>query len=302
MIVVLLQGGLGNQMFQYAAGLQLATLRNTELAFDLGALSARGPASPATTRGFALDAFGIPERAATSGEVRKFRRLAEPGTRSVWERIEDRIRRRAFFREGALAFDDQVAGLPTDSYLEGYFQDERYFSGIGPLVRSRFDFHIVEEGLSGSARALAGEIRGCAAACIQVRRGDYVINPSAREFHGVCPVGYFRKGLALLRRRTAIDRIYLFSDDPAWCREELGEIGGRVVEDDLAGVDPVVSLHLMAQCRHFVISNSSFGWWGAWLAGGQGKTVIRPVPWFRAPEALDADPCPASWVGLSCDE
>ena len=120
MIVVQLQGGLGNQMFQYAAGLRLAIKHRQMLKWDLTALLDRSPRPDFVYREYDLKMFNLPNSPASKAELRKFRRICEPGTRSILERIADKVTRRCYFREQTLFFDSNVLELPNDTYLEGY--------------------------------------------------------------------------------------------------------------------------------------------------------------------------------------
>ena len=302
MIIVKLQGGLGNQMFQYAAALRLARKHGVELKLDLTFLLDRTPSDRLVFREYDLSIFKVREKAATTAEVRRFRRLLEADGRSFMERVSDRFSKRVCFKEESLAFDSRVLGLPGDTYLEGYFQHERYFADIEPLVRERFRLTPEEAALPAATRGLADEIRGANSICIHVRRGDYVALANVNRVHGVCSLDYFRRGLAEVRARGGDGKAFVFSDDVEWCRKSFAGIAGvNVVGDEHAGPRGATHLWLMMLCNHFVISNSTFGWWAAWLAERPGKRVVRPALWFVAPKLREVDICPPEWINMAND-
>lgn len=300
MIMVRLMGGLGNQMFQYAAGLQLATLRKTILKLDPTFLLDRMPRENFTYRDFDLEIFDLQPEIASPAEVRRFRRLAEPASRSVLERVADKLARRHYYLESSPAFDAGVLELPDETYLEGYFQNERYFADIGVEIRKRFRLAPDESKLPAGTRRLADDIRSNQGICLHVRRGDYASNPVSFQHHGLCSLEYYQNGLKELRARGATGPVFIFSDDVKWCRDNFKESDKFVVVgDEHAG--PCSSLHfwLMTLCQSFVIANSSFSWWAAWLGENPNKIVVRPSQWIQASEFRDADICPPSWIKVS---
>jgi hypothetical protein len=184
MIVVRLMGGLGNQMFQYAAGLRLAHRHRTELKLDLSFLMDRSPRENFAYRDFDLVVFNLPITTASPEEVRQFRCLRQPGSRNRLRRIANKLRRRHYYVEKHLRFDPRVLELPNETYLEGYFQNENYFSDIEPIIRQRFRLAPDESKLPAATRSIADEIRVDDSLCLHVRRADYVTNPLSTEFMG----------------------------------------------------------------------------------------------------------------------
>lgn len=295
-------GGLGNQMFHYAAGLQLATRHHTTLKLDLTFLLDRTPRENFTYRDFDLVIFNLPAEIASPAEVRRFRRVSEPASRTVLERVADKVTKRHYYLERSPAFDAGVLDLPDETYLEGYFQDERYFADIEVEIRKRFRLTPDESKLATETRRLADEIRASGGTCLHVRRGDYVTNPVTLRHHGLCGLDYYQRGLDKLHSMRAVARVFVFSDDPGWSHDNFKEADGfTVVGQDQAGPRASTHLWLMTLCRHFLISNSSFAWWAAWLSESPEKTVIRPSCWFQAPELRDIDICPQRWVVIRND-
>jgi hypothetical protein len=294
-------GGLGNQMFQYAAGLRLAMRRNTTLKLDLTFLLDRTPQENFVFRDFDLSIFNPAEVKATSREVRKFRRLAERGSRSLVEKISDKFTKRLYFKEKSPIFQPEVLDLPDETYLEGFFQNELYFSDIAKLIGELFRLRPDQANLPEATHLLAATIHATRnAICLNVRRADYVTNPIANQHHGVCGMEYFERALARLDSSGIRGSIFVFSDDIDWCQENFGHRENTViVSHDHAGSKFSTYLWLMAQCQHFIIPNSSFAWWAAWLSKNPNKIVVRPSRWFQLPEFRNMDICPASWIKVS---
>jgi len=300
MIVVRLMGGLGNQMFQYAAGLRLAYRHQAELKLDLSFLMDRTPRKNFAQRNFDLVVFNFPILRASPKEIRQFRSLRPSGSKNFLRRFANKLTRRHYYFEHDLVYDPSVLELPDETYLEGYFQNESYFSDIEQMVRQRFRLVPDESKLPGTTRRLADEIRADDAVCLHVRRTDYVTNPSTNRYHGVCSLDYYERGLTKLQSLAVSGRIFVFSDDEAWCRENFRDTSQfQIVGNEHAGPRASTHLWLMTLCRHFLIPNSSFSWWAAWLSENPGKIVLRPSQWLQAPELFDVDICPPPWIKIS---
>jgi hypothetical protein len=136
------------------------------------------------------------------------------------------------------------------------------------------------------------------AVSIHVRRGDYVANPINVAFHGALDLSYYRAALDALGPAAEGATLYVFSDDPAYCREHF-KLGWPTVVVEPSHPDrPWEDLRLMAACRHFVIANSSFSWWGAWLSTHADKRVVAPRRWFSGADHDTSDLCPPDWTRL----
>jgi hypothetical protein len=202
------------------------------------------------------------------------------------------------FREKHFHYDPAFDRLPANVYLDGYWQSLRYFDAVADEVRESFRFM---QPLAGEQAALRERIAGSDAVCLNVRRADFVSNPDATAFHGCCDDAYFRAASALVARRAPQGRYFIFSDDPAWCGS-VDLTGGRervLVGHEHKGDRFAAYLQLMMACRHFILPNSSFGWWAAFLSSSAGKTVIVPEPWFNDTTTNLDDLLPPEWYRLS---
>lgn len=288
MIVTRVIGGLGNQMFQYAAGRALARRLGVTLKVDITGFESY------PVHSYCLDHFALKAAEAGNGEVPNGR------AESRWARAVRRFglgTELKVYRERGFAFDPEVKSLPDNTYLDGYWQSERYFSDTDAEMRR--DFEIVTPPTAQNAEWLA-RIRGDAGAVsIHVRRGDYVTNASANAVHGTCTLDYYMRAAQHVVERIGVNpTFYVFSDDPDWVAENLhlGYHTAYVRHNDAA--HNYEDLRLMSACRHHVIANSTFSWWGAWLNSSADKRVVAPLQWFRDEKMDTRDLMPPGWARL----
>jgi hypothetical protein len=203
------------------------------------------------------------------------------------------------FEERGYGYDEAVLALPDGTWLAGHFQSYRYFEDVWPTLRPELtpcvdrirgrDASLEEaiEEANDGAPDLAGAI------AVHVRRGDYQRFPLFQ----VCTPGYYREAIACLRGELPDARFFVFSDDLAWCEATLADTGATFVRSE-AHPRPVYDLWLMTRCRHHIVSNSTFSWWGAVLAGVPAQRVIAPARWFTDEEMSQRamrETVPASW-------
>jgi len=285
MITVRLIGGLGNQMFQYALGRRLSLDRGVPLALDLGWFGRQAPQD--TPREYELDCFTLDET------VRKVRRdLPVPANWAQLALLRARETLRLaprVVRQRGSGFDPEVLQAPAGALLLGFFQSERYFAPVADAIRA--DFTPIAP-LSEEARRIQEEIVAGPSISVHVRRGDYVSNPHANRYHGTMGEEYYRRALERIGVEGA--RAFVFSDDPDWCRSGFA-LGIPTTVVDGGGRPPVEDLVLMSTCRHHVLANSSFSWWGAWLDPDPG-VVVAPERWAQDESADFSDVYAEGWV------
>ena len=295
LVVTRLIGGLGNQMFQYSAGRALALRSGAALRFDIS-----GFAEALAKRPYALDCFSIHGSAASAAELSRFYPIS--GRRSP--RVDRVMRRLRFhwpegdwpiYREPHFKFDPGVPLLRAPVYLDGYWQSERYFSDIAGVLRR--DFTLLAP-LSGENAAIAASIDSVNAVSLHVRRGDYVEDRTSNRYHGVCSADYYERAVTYVSARTVAPHLFVFSDDQAWARANLRFAVPTAFVDANTPDRGQVDMQLMARCRHHIIANSSFSWWGAWLNPSPDKIVVAPERWFRVNRHDTRDLIPPGWVKL----
>lgn len=289
MIIVKLKGGLGNQMFQYALGRRLAHASGAMLKLDISWFEQD------KVRGYGLNAFNIQEHFATPNEVivKKIEKL------SFWEKITLRFKQpnsRLFLthiKQRHFHFDPAVLHLSDNIYLDGYWQSEKYFKDIEETIRQDFTFKIPQKGRN---KELTEDILSSESVCLHIRRGDYITNPKANQFHGVCDVDFYTRSIEEIGVRVKEPYFFIFSDDPEWAREYLKLPYPIVVVDWNNERDAYEDLRLMSLCRHHIIANSSFSWWGAWLNPNPRKLVFAPKQWFKTNKHKDIVLTPEDWI------
>lgn len=276
MIVVKLMGGLGNQMFQYAAGRALAIKHNVPLYVDESFLKA-DPNGAYTQRKPELAQLKTKLRTAGSSELATF------DGRNFFDLLLMREKSvKNVLAEGD-GFNTEFFNVQPPVYLDGFWQSEAYFKAIRDVLLEEFS----PVGESGTkAQEYLSLIKQAHSVSIHVRRGDYISNAAAAGFHGFPGLGYYRKATELIQTQVKDCVFFVFSDDLAWCRENLNWPGKFVFVDtksELAATD----LCLMKSCRHNIIANSSYSWWGAWLNQHPDKKVIAPRNWFATSRSSD---------------
>lgn len=295
--IVKLMGGLGNQMFQYAFVYAVAKNFNAEILLDFSWFEEVKEDPNVTTRKFELDAFNIDYRIATKEDLNA---LKCPDKRSkmqkrLWKIFKIKKFRPAghkFVQRKAYSFDKN---LLEDSYYvdyEGYFQNEKYFIENREKIIKLFS---PKEELDEKNQSVLSLIKSANSISLHVRRGDYVSLDSASKFHGTCSLEYYQNAINYIVERVKNPHFFLFSDDIAWVSENL-KINYPYTVISFNQGKGAMDLELMKHCKHNIIANSSFSWWGAWLNENPEKIVIAPEKWTL--EKQKDSLVPNEWVKL----
>lgn len=282
MIMSRLFGGAGNQLFQYAAARALADHLGTDLALD-----SRYVAGSAD-RG---DCFSHFQNARFTRTDNLPPAKADGALRyTLWRKFGRNPR---FHRETQLGFDPGFFDLPDQTYLHGYWQSEKYFQSIAAQLRKDLCFTTP---LDRANTDMA--VRIAKAPCplaLHVRRGDYVTSGA----YAACTPEYYRAAARHIAKTTGNSpTCFVFSNDPAWARENLALGFDTVIVDHNDETTGHFDLHLQTLCAHNVIANSTFSWWAAWLNDSPGKCVVAPKEWFAPDHRQNPDICPPSWHRL----
>lgn len=300
MVTVVLHGGLGNQMFEYATGLSLARRHQVPLVLDTTYIRDRFPRKDFAYRTFRLDEFTID--AGLTPLSRLSRALPVPGFWLGLDLLSIGARRllgmtRLVREKKEHSFDPGVYSLGDRLVVWGYWQSVKYFEDIGDEVRSAFT---LKSSLTGPAMAIADRIKAPNAVSVHVRRGDFVTSASALALHGATDLEYYRRAVEYVAARVSDPHFFVFSDDTAWCRENLHiPFPVEYPGEDSAGPDGAWHLSLMSYARCNIIANSTFSWWSAWLNSHPEKIVIAPKAWYAATSRHhDEDIVPGDWIRL----
>ena len=271
MICVKLFGGLGNQLFQYAAARQLADTHHTDLFFDLTWF--KSPPLGNTKRDFELSNYNI--KFHTLNGIDKFLcRLY--GIRGL-NKLPVLPKKFHLYKEAGFNFEPVFFDLPDSSYLDGYFQSFKYFELIADQIRNELS-PVTDYGKLDLE--VKSKIESVESVSIHVRRGDYVTSKASMKTLGVCDLDYYDRAINEIVRRLGDPHFFIFSDDPEWSKENLKVPGSVTYVSHNSGPTAFQDIRLMSICNHHIIANSTFSWWGAWLNSSKEKIVITPKKWF----------------------
>ena len=282
-----IRAGLGNQLFQYAAA--------RAVALRLGVPLRLHPLFYAqdSLRSYRLDAYGLPARPALDRELRWVLTPlhGSPKVRALVEGVNRLLPfdRRWLVEESSMRFDPRIARLDHPVYLTGFWQCERYFDGHADTIRQELTLRTP---VPECYKAVVDAIDGCQSVAIVVRRGDYLGIPNTQ---GLCTQDYYTRALDAITARVPQRRLFVFSDDIPWCRAHLIVEPGTTFVESATRHAPEEDLRLLSRCRHFILANSTFAWWGAWLSSNVEKLVVAPSRWMQDSEPY-TDILPPQWL------
>lgn len=288
-IICGISGGLGNQMFQYAYGRALSKRCGGELLLDLSWFDESY--TTVTNRPLGLDLFNFDYKVASEEDILniKGRGKRKKGLKKLLSFDNSN-----FIKENHYHFDESLLNVKKDSYFSGYFQSEKYFSDFEELIKSDFAF---KDELNDDYKKLSQLMDNENSVGIHIRRGDYVNDKNTSIHHGVCSVEYYKEALKIISEKVKDPVFYFFSDDLDWVKDNLN-IDGDVVYVESSLAKDHEDMQLMTMCKHFIIANSSFSWWGAWLSVDKDKTVIAPLKWFNDGSKNTKDLIPQGWTRI----
>ena len=277
-------------MFQYAAGRAAALRRKANLYLDLHGLLDRRPRLSFTFRDYGLNAFRIDQKFASFERVEcsRFYSLTKllsglglPIPRGYAHLSESLPSR----------FQDEVVNGHGSILLDGLWQSYLYFQDFERIIREDFELWCAPV---GEARDICNELASLESVCLHVRRTDFVGNPVM----GGISSDYYNDALSLVGQRYGCVPVYVFSDDLDWCRSTIchdAPLRFLSIKDALGSIHWYQ--YMMQCCKHFVLPNSTFSWWAAFLCSRPGKSVIAPRRWFRGPdcEKYSGYVCPHDW-------
>ena len=302
MVILQLSGGLGNQMFQYALCLELMH-RGRGVKID--DVTGYGPQEKLRSPLLA-DVFGIDYPRASAEEITAI----TDSYMDLFSRIRRKLtgRRTKLYHEGEpYRFDPKVMEL-TETYLVGCWQSEAYFSSVREEVRAAFRFPL--QRLSERSREAAAQILGTAGnadlsgadglengngstapVSVHVRRGDYL--NAVNVYGGICTEAYYRGAVRHMLEKFGRCRFFVFSNDPAWVNENIETLFGADENLSVTVMDANdeqggwQDMYLISLCRHHIIANSSFSWWGAWFSAAEDGEIVAPSRFINGYECPD---------------
>ena len=286
-----LSGGLGNQLFQYAAAHALALDTGAKLELDIRGLRGR-----AGHNIYGLSQYAITGRLAPPWRLPHIRKRDRAGV--SWPKL---------LRRYEHIYHSQRYYLPIEPcstrniLLRGYFQSEKYFIQHADSIRREFQR---SSAIRDDALRWQDQIRSAAASVsIHYRRGDYLsLGANGPRGFVNCGAGYYAAAVDYLAQQFGDLHLFVFSDDPNWAREHARFLHPTHVVDCATRYGPQDELGLMASCHHNITANSTFSWWGGWLNTAANKVVISPDKWNRGNRGERIDIVPQSWVRIPADD
>jgi len=297
MICIQLNGGLGNQMFQYALGRSLAIVNNCDLLLDTTILSTKTHSKVEIARDFELDIFNIVAKVATKNELRIQKPLLFKLLNTIVYKIGFHgITLPNYYIEQQFSFDKKVLNVDKSCFLSGYWQSQMYFESISSIIRDDFKFPIIEDSLNLSVLT---KMKQSNSVSIHLRRGDF-LNIKTHSIHGTCSIEYYQRSISYMEKNLSNPVFFIFSDDIYWAKENLNVTINSFFISGNNGDKSYIDMQLMSNCNHNIIANSSFSWWGAWLNSNADKIVIAPKKWFsdKKMNAQTDDLIPTEWIRM----
>ena len=290
MICVKLQGGLGNQLFQYATALALAEFHQTTVSLDLSFLKKQDIGQKYTLRHFALDLFDVPFEGLTFWDEVALALRPFPFQNTA-QKVLGSLNKWMIYNETTLLYNSDIRQKTSkNSYLTGYFQSEYYFNTIESELRKVLQFkNLIQNELSD-------KIEQTNSVSLHIRRGDYATNQDVANYHGLCSLHYYQNAARFIADQQSDLHFFIFSDEIQWAKQHLKLPFPTYFIEGTEGED----LRLMSLCKFNIIANSSFSWWGAWLNNNPGKIVIAPENWFadEKAESQSSTIVPKTWIRL----
>lgn len=286
MIIVKLSGGLGNQLFQYVLARYLSIKNKCQFKLDITGFETY------KLHNYTLSNFNIVENIANRLEILW---LKNPIRAQIDHHLT--ISNQSHVRDRGFTFDPFVFNVGKSVYLDGYWQSEKYFKDVEQIIGQDLT---LRNPLGEGAENIATQIVGQESVSLHIRRGDYANRERTKKVHGLCSLDYYYKSIDLILNKVSTPIFFIFSDDIKWARENLDmrDLPVVFVSDGNNKIKNFEELHLMSLCRHNIIANSSFSWWGAWLNRNANKIVITPKQWFADESKNTKDLIPDSWISL----
>jgi len=277
-------------MFQYAVGRSLSLRLQTEFKLDISEFDGYS-----LHQGFELDrVFGINTHLAAEREIRELLGWQSvPLIQRLVARLAPGGRLGRMVCEPHYHYWPGIRNISGDCYLSGYWQSGEYFSEIEAVIRKDFSFKSFTDDKN---RKLADKIQSVHSVSLHVRRGDYVASAKTNAMHGTCSLDYYRQAIDYINRYVEGVYFFVFSDDIPWVKENLMIPRGCQFVYHNQGQNSFRDMQLMSLCKHHIIANSTFSWWGAWLDAEKTKVVIAPERWFGHDNYSTKNLYPSGWV------
>lgn len=289
-IIVNLAGGLGNQLFQYSAGQALSVRNKLPLFLNLEFFE------KSRDRKYELEQLRI-----TANILPRDQRIQmkyQPRrTRALRNALAllSRPRHVHYVHELSPGYDHRLLQLNGPVILNGWFQSEKYFFGISDILNAEFQ---LKDAAGLEMHPFYRNMQCENAVSVHVRRGDYYSNPAYQKLYGPFPFRYYEEAFRRIQEYVRNAHFFIFTDEPDWVKENMPIDHPHTLIENTGGRSAAMDLMCMAACRYFIIANSTFSWWAAWLSTFKDKIVIAPKRWFYLDDYPDNDLLPPKWITI----
>lgn len=285
-IIIKFNGGLGNQMFQYAFARALEKTTGIKTTFDMSFFEKK------YSRPYELNVFNL-----NAEFVEDF--WLKLKLKIIWKLRKKlngkKILGLTLYSEPHFEFNENAFKVEPNTYIEGFFQSEKYFKNIENELRADFQFKRLPD---EENQKLIEKIGATNSISLHIRRGDYVKKKRYQNLYATCSLDYYKRGVEYITQHYPNPTLFIFSDDIEWVKENLNLPYESIYISNNTGSKSYEDMRLMSLCKHNVIANSSFSWWGAWLNNNKEKIVIAPQKWFNDESIVQTDVIPENWIKL----
>lgn len=295
-IVVKTYGGLGNQLFQYAFARATSSHLKTKFLLDID--------TSVIHEGLRVHKFSLSHFNTYLPQARWFNLFGFvllKRQKKIFNFVYNHLRWKQkilpfYYPEYVFTFDRNVFSVPTNTYFDGFWQTEKYFKNIEKEIRQELTLN---KPLSPYSKDMLNKINSVNAVSLHVRRTDYVYHNESNSFHGICELDYYKDAINHIVKNVPAPHFFLFSDDLLWVKENFEFLKHPFTLIENGADKNYEDITLMSMCKHHIIANSSFSWWGAWLNPSKEKIVIAPKRWFAgAPKNDTKDLLPDDWITI----
>lgn len=278
-IFVKFMGGLGNQMFQYAFGLSLEKRCKAKVYYDKSFFDIKG------SRNYELNNFKLKLKT-TNNWLLKFNECIKPRQKKIIKETEDSI------------YNEKFYNLKNYNFYDGYFQTYKYFDDYRKNILESFE---LKTPLNDKNLEILEKIKSSDSVSLHVRRTDY-LEKDELAIRGICDIDYYKRAVDFFEKKLTNPHFFIFSDDIPWCLDNLNFQSKYTFVDINDASSGYFDMFLMKNCKHNIIANSSFSWWGAWLNEHNNKIVIAPkiwmIRWNETEENAGRDLIPSDWIRI----
>ncbi len=289
MITVELRGGLGNQLFQYAAGIALSEYHQVDLKVDITQLQEPD------------EILGTYRRYCLSNLINEPQIAQNENTQYLTNPILKRINKLApiqlknVFYENYFHFNPLIWKTKKTIFLRGNFQSFKYFENYHNTILNKLAF---KQHFKDQNDVIYNQINSSNSLAIHIRRGDYVSNKIASHVLGTLAIEHYKNAVDIIISKEKIENVFIFSDDIEWVKQNLDFLKNPIFVEALGNYKDITEFILLKSCKHQIIANSSFSWWAAYLNPNPNKIVIAPKKWFNQVDYNTKDLFPADWITI----